>query len=82
MRRDEIGRSDAIAVEEDAVIAVAHENGSVADFCGAKAAIHLPHVIERNTYTGSPAFHHGGGRGTRAIIRDHNLEAAIALARQ
>ena len=49
MRGDEIGRSDAIAVEEDAVIAVAHENGSVADFCGAKAAIHLPHVIERNT---------------------------------
>jgi len=48
MRRDEVGWSDAVAIKEDAIVAVADEDGSVADFCGAKAAIHLPHVIERN----------------------------------
>src|SRR5258706_557977 len=51
-------------------------------FRGAKAAILLPYVTEWNPQTRSPALHHGGGHGARAIIRDHDLESTIALARQ
>src|SRR5262249_7649295 len=49
MRRDEVARYDAIAVEEDAVVAAADQDGTIADLCGAKAAIGVPHVVERNT---------------------------------
>src|SRR5262245_36947433 len=82
MRRDEILRRDAVAVEKDAVIPAAGENGAVADFRGAKAAVPLPDVAERNPKTPAPAFHDGRGRGVRAVVRDHNLETAIGLARQ
>src|SRR5262249_10589286 len=63
-------------------VAAADEDGAIADFCSAKAAIRLPHVTERNTQPRPPAFHQGRGRGTRAIIRDDDLEATVALARQ
>src|SRR5262245_1967135 len=82
MRRDEVGRNDAVAVEEDAIIAATGEYGTVADFGGAKAAMQLPDVTERNTKTRSPALHHGRRHRTRTVIRDHNLESAVGLARQ
>src|SRR5713226_5490517 len=82
MRRDEIGTRNAIAVEEDAVVAAAAEDRAVADFGRPKASIDLPNVAERNTEPRLPAFHQARGRGTRAIIRDDDLEAAVALARQ
>src|SRR5262249_49735061 len=81
MRGDEIVRRDAVAVEEDAVIASAGENGAVADFRGAKAAVFLPDVTERNSKSRAPALHHGRGRGARAVVGNHDLETAIALAR-
>src|SRR5262245_26980215 len=58
---DEIGCRDAVAVKEDAVIPAASENGAVADFRGAKAAVPLPDMAERNPKTRAPAFHHGRG---------------------
>ena len=82
MCRDEVGPRDAVAVEEDAVVAAAGEDGAVADFGGAKAAILLPDMAERNAEPRSPALHQGGGAGARAVVRDHDLEAAVALARQ
>ena len=81
MRRDEIGRRDAVAVEEDAVVAAAGENGAVADFRGAKTAVSLPDVTERNSKPRAPALHHSRGRGARAVVGNHNLETAIALTR-
>src|SRR5262245_39702552 len=79
MRRDEIGHRDAVAVEEDAVIPAAGENGAVADFRGAKAAVLLPDVAKRNLKTRAPTLHYGRGRGGRAVVSDHNLETPIAL---
>src|ERR671935_2153415 len=81
MGEDEIGRGDAVAVEEDAVVAAAGQNGAVADLRGAKTAVPLPDVTERNSKLRAPAFHHGRRRGARAVVGNHNLETAIALAR-
>ena len=82
MGRDEIGRRDAIAVEEYAVVAAAGENGAVADLGGAKAPVDLPDVAERNADPRPPAIDDRRGRGRRAVIRDHDLESAVYLARQ
>ncbi len=82
MGRDEIGPHDAVAVEEDAIVAAAGEDRAVADFGGAKASILLPDMAERNAEPRPPGLHQRGGRGARAVIRDHDLEAAVGLARQ
>src|SRR5262245_66412085 len=82
MRRDEVERNDAVAVEEDAIIAATGEYGTVANFGGAKAAMQLPDVTDRNTEPRSPALRHGRRHRTRTVIRDHNFESAVALALQ
>ena len=81
MRCDKIRRSDAVPVQADAVLAATGENCAIADFGGAKAAIHLPDVGERNAKAASPALHHGRGHRERTVVSNYNFECLIALAR-
>src|SRR4029079_19324339 len=76
MCRNEVGRREAVAVEKNAIVALAGEQGAGADFGRAKPAILLPDVAERNVEPGSPPLHHIRGPGTGPVIRDHDLEAA------
>ena len=80
MCRNEVGRREAVAVEKNAIVALAGEQGAVADFGRAKPAILLPDVAERNAEPRSPPLHQIRGPGTGPVIRDHDLEAAVALA--
>ena len=82
MGGDEIGSRDAITVQKDAIIASAGGDCAVADLGGAKAAVDLPDVIERSGELRLPASHHCRRLRSRPIVRDHDLEAAVALAGQ
>ena len=82
MDQKEVARRDAVAVQEDTVIAATREDGAIARLGGAKSPIVLPDMAKRYTQTRAPAFHHGCCRGAGAVVGDHDLEPAITLERQ
>jgi len=82
MPRDEIRAWDAVAVEEDAIVAAARRNRTIADLRGAEADMLVPNVRERSPELGFPPRDHRFRRRTRAIVRNNHLEVAIVLSRQ
>ena len=82
MGGDEIRPRDAIAVEENDIVAARGENGAVADFGGAEAAVLVPDVLEAAADPGLPAFHQRRGRLLRAVVGHDHLEIPVGLARQ
>src|SRR5262249_13933948 len=53
---NEVGPRNAIAVEEDAIIPAARQDGAVARLAGPEAAILLPDVLERSIKVREPAL--------------------------
>ena len=56
MRGDEIGARQAIAVEEDAKLALARDDAAVADLAAAEAAMLMADMLERHLQARPPAF--------------------------
>ena len=82
MGGDEVRPQDAVAVEEDAVVAARREDRPVADLAGAEAAMLVPGVRERDAEPRLPARDQRGGRRARAVVGDHHLELPVGLARE
>ena len=79
MDGNEIRPRNAIAVEEDAIRPTACKNAAVANFGGAKAAILLPDVLERNVDTRGAPGHKIARRFVRAVVGDDDLEVTVSL---
>ena len=61
MRGDEIGRRQAIAVEEDADLSGAGADAAIADLTAAETPMLVPDVLERQRQPRLPAFDHARG---------------------
>ena len=79
---DEIGERQAIAVEEDDVVAGRDGAGAIAGHRGAKAVIGLPDMAERKVQLGLQPGEHLRCLGCRAVVGDQHLEVARRLRRQ
>ena len=79
---DEIRPRQAVAVEKYDVIAVGYADRAIADFAGAKAAMLVPDMGERNAEPGLPLLDQRRGGRRRAVVGHEDLEVAILLARQ
>ena len=82
MGGDKIGPRQAIAVEKHEVVAARFTDRAIADFAGAKAAMLVPDMGERNTEPRLPLLHQRRGGRPRAVVGHEHLEVAIPLARK
>jgi len=82
MRRNETTGRNAVAIEEDEVVAIARRDRAIADFGEAKAPILLPDVLEGNTGLLRPGTHQIAGLRSRPVIRNHDLKISIRLPRE
>ena len=77
--RDEIGRRHAIAIAENDVVRTRRGERAVADRRRAKAVVFVPYVFDGKARLRFECLDQFARRCGRAIIRDHQLEAGIAL---
>jgi hypothetical protein len=87
MTCNEAGTRDAIAIEEDTIVAPAFEDRAIADFAGTEPAMFMPDVFEAAAKFRFPKFlfplrDQRSGSRTRSIIGDNHLEIAIRLPRK
>ena len=85
MGGDEIRPRDAIAVEENDIVAARGENRAVADFGGAEAAVLVPDMLEAVAdlgLLGLPALHQRRGRLLRPVVGHDHLEILVGLRGQ
>ncbi len=79
MRRHEMRPRNAVAVEKEDICAGALANTAIADIGQPKAAILVPHMLDREPR--SPFTHDAGCGRARAVIGNDDFEIAIGLAR-
>src|ERR1043165_9262544 len=82
MRRDKALPREAIAVEEDQIAPSTRRDRPIADLGEAESAIFLPHVLERDAELGQPGADHVAGLRSRSVIRHHDFEIPVGLARE
>ena len=82
MRGDEVRSCDAIAVQKDAIGSPRRHDRPVARPRGAKAAILLKDMGQRERRAGGPIGDQRGGVRAGAVIGDHDVEIPVALARK
>ena len=79
VRRDEVGRRDAITVVEDEIVGARRRGGAVADRRQAKALVLVPHVRDREGRPLRERLHHRARLGRRAVVGHDELEIEIVL---
>ncbi len=82
MSGDEIRPHDAIAIEENDVVAARGQNGAVADFTGPEAAVLVPYVFDAVPDGRLETVDQRSRRRARAIVGDQHLKVGIALTRE
>ena len=75
----EIWRSQAVSIEEDAILADACANSVIADLRGAKSLLFVPHMLDRCRQARLPAFDDPRRLWTRSVISNDNLKVAVPL---
>ena len=81
MSGDEVARRQAVAVDEDEIVALSFCDGAVPDFRGAKPVVWLPHMAKAPAEIALKPCDHTRCVWARPIIRDHDLETLVRLTR-
>jgi hypothetical protein len=76
---DEVALRDAVAVQEDDVVAVRGQGAAVARHRRAKALVGLPDVANRHRRALCQPFYAVARVGSRAIISDNDFEILVVL---
>ena len=82
MHGDEIGARQAIAVEEDAKLAGAGTDATIADLAAAKAKMLMADMLDRHRQPRRPAFDDACGFRSRAVLGDDDFEILVRLMRE
>src|SRR5690606_29070313 len=80
MAQQEVRKRNAVAVNEDQIIAGGLGCGPVPDRCGAKTLVLMPDMLEAGTKTGFPAPNHLSRFAARTVIGYQQLPAVLGQA--
>jgi len=76
---DEVALRDAIAVQENDIVACCRQRAAVARHGGAKAFVRLPDMFQGHRRPGGQAFDAVPRVGSRAVISDNDFEILVVL---
>ena len=79
MAADEVALRDAIAVQENDIVACCRQSAAVARHGGAKAVVRLPDMFQGHRRPGGQALDAVPRVGSRAVISDNDFEILVVL---